>query len=484
MEESETEARSDLKIRKSDVRTQVFLMMTRNARVSACDADNDRLSAPMAARRRLSAWLTVFFSAGGWFDRAAILRHFSLCLAAILAYFPRHELQAGPQVLWIIAVAALLNLLTFVFAERPRIGALSRLLSPVFGVAGWTVLIHLTGGMYSPFLIGYGLEILLAARTFHSWGSGLVTGAVLAGLWGQEALLGIHGTSSRLLVQTGVFIGIGVVTAFLVRHWMREQKTVHLHASELHGRLQALEGELEVMRKLGGENVGRLAHGMKNAVHALGGFTDLIAKRLGDEPNGARALAGLRTAIAQLEALTRMTLGGPCGECVGASENAITPVDVVSVGDSVRTVVHELSAAYPAVVVKFDSGEPLPAVDVPTAAQHEVLLELCRNAAEAMGGRGEIDIEVNAQEGTLRLQVRDHGCGISRRDCEKLFSAGHTTKPGGSGLGLFLAQRLLRSHQGSLTYKPAVGGGSVFLVELPLRGSSPLTKDLPREVSA
>jgi signal transduction histidine kinase len=427
-----------------------------------------RSEIPVGESRRMGSRsvrhaLGVIFMLGGSFDRATIARHLALCLAALAAYLMQFELRVGLEVLWIIGAAALLNLLTFLLSDAPRLGTLSRLLSPAFGVGGWTALVYLTGGVPSPFVAGFGLEILLAARTFLLAGTVVVTAATVAALWTQQALLGLQGLMTSLVVHSGGLIGLGAVTSFLVRHWLREQLALEAHSGEIRNRLDGLEEELEAMRRFGkmGENVARLAHGLKNTVHALRGFAELIGQRVGGEGKDMPALKGLWAAIDQLEALARLTLdkGGMAREGGGTA--------CAQVQGTVAEAVEEVSAGYPAITWERAGGEAAASVRAPTAALREVLVELFRNAAEAMGGEGRIKVVVAVHGDAVRIQVRDQGAGVSEHDLRNLFKPGYTTKAGGTGLGLFFARRLLESHSGALTVRAARGGGALFTAELP-----------------
>ena len=170
-------------------------------------------SGAIAFSRRLEA----FFTAGGWFDRAAIVRHSALCLAALLAYVWRFDLRVDGTVLWIIAAAAVLNFLSFLGSGWPRIGALSRVLSPALGVGGWAALLHLTGGVQSPFVAGFGLEILLAARTFGVRGAAWVASGAILALWLQQFPLDAQAQVSALVVHSVILFGIGAVAIDIFR---------------------------------------------------------------------------------------------------------------------------------------------------------------------------------------------------------------------------------------------------------------------------
>ncbi len=425
-------------------------------------------SLPRSARRHILTALRelrAFLGGVGGFDRAAIVRHLSLCVAVLVTYLMRLELRVGADVLWVIAAAALLNFLSLLLSSRPSVGAAFRVLSPAFGVAGWAALVYVTGGVESPFVPAFGLEILLAATTFAVAGCALVTAGAVLALWLQQGLLGFAGATTSLVVQSGILLGLGAVTAFLTRHWLLRQTALSLRTAELGERLHALECELGGVREEGaaGEGVARLAHGLKNAVHSLRGFTDLIEKRLPAHELDVAALGGLRTAIHQLEVLARLTLDPvrPTAE----------PVAVAS-GLRLRAVIDgallEASRSYPAMRWKQRCDDPLPPVRIPPGVVHEVLLELLCNAAHAMSGGGAASVETHCEGDSVAIEVRDRGPGIERRQLEHIFEPGYTTRPDGNGLGLFLARRSLEHHGGALHASSRAGRGARFRVELPV----------------
>jgi signal transduction histidine kinase len=73
----------------------------------------------------------------------------------------------------------------------------------------------------------------------------------------------------------------------------------------------------------------------------------------------------------------------------------------------------------------------------------------------------------------LRLRVRDNGPGVRVEQREKLFEPFHTTKPGGTGLGLMIARRIVEAHGGALELGESTAPGAEFLLTLPLRAESP-----------
>jgi signal transduction histidine kinase len=112
----------------------------------------------------------------------------------------------------------------------------------------------------------------------------------------------------------------------------------------------------------------------------------------------------------------------------------------------------------------------------PTALGDSVLLEwaleaLVKNAIDALSGQGgQVSVQVEMHGAAVRVSVADDGPGVPADVRRRLFQPGVSTKPGGWGIGLALARRIVeQQHGGRLTYAPGSGGrGSVFAVELPL----------------
>src|SRR3989449_790616 len=111
----------------------------------------------------------------------------------------------------------------------------------------------------------------------------------------------------------------------------------------------------------------------------------------------------------------------------------------------------------------------------PTALGDPVLIEwaveaLVKNAIDALSGRGgRIEVRVEAQDHIARVRVRDDGPGVPAAVRTQLFEPGVSTKPGGWGIGLALARRIVeQQHHGRIQYHAAATGGSEFVLEFPL----------------
>lgn len=98
----------------------------------------------------------------------------------------------------------------------------------------------------------------------------------------------------------------------------------------------------------------------------------------------------------------------------------------------------------------------------------EVLLNLLKNAQDAVGTSGKISLRAHRQPDALLILIQDDGCGISQEYLDSIFEPFITYKTNGTGLGLALSKRIVETHDGSLSVSSIKDNGSTFTVRLPL----------------
>jgi signal transduction histidine kinase len=102
----------------------------------------------------------------------------------------------------------------------------------------------------------------------------------------------------------------------------------------------------------------------------------------------------------------------------------------------------------------------------------QVLLNILRNAVQAMPGGGTIVIQSRSDDKEVQISIQDSGPGLSADQINRVFDAFYTTKPTGSGLGLAISAQILRNHNGRLMAVPTDGKGAKFLICLPVAQKS------------
>ncbi len=139
------------------------------------------------------------------------------------------------------------------------------------------------------------------------------------------------------------------------------------------------------------------------------------------------------------------------------------PVSLNAVAkEMVQLVRKDMSRARVQVTTRLDETTPTFLADANAIGQ--VVLNLLTNARSAMPGGGEIAIETShlAAARSVRLTVRDTGCGIPAELLPKIFDPFFTTKPEGTGLGLSISHGIVHDHHGTLDVRSEVGKGSTF----------------------
>jgi signal transduction histidine kinase len=97
----------------------------------------------------------------------------------------------------------------------------------------------------------------------------------------------------------------------------------------------------------------------------------------------------------------------------------------------------------------------------------QVFFNLTKNAMEAMRPGGKLKIKSRADDDSVYLLFGDSGSGIRQDELVKLFQPYHTTKTGGHGLGLMIAQRIMRDHGGQIGLESKEGVGTIVTLQFP-----------------
>jgi signal transduction histidine kinase len=394
--------------------------------------------------------------------RTSPLRHGALSLAALAAYALRRELHVSTVVVWILATTAAANAIFSIASQRgPRASTPDRL-APIVAVAGWAVLVASTGAAASPFVLGFWIEILLAAMNASPRRIASVTGLAIVALWVQELVSGARADSLRLVVETAFLLFAAVLTMRSSTRGARARSRLASRTRDLREELRAARTELDAARALGrvGERAARAAHSLKSAAHSVRGFSRLV------EAGGnadRRALEGLRDALDRLEARTRDLLAPNVTEM---RPPCCSPEDVRR---AVGNVIEEIGPMHATIRWVEPSADDLPSLAVPASAFREVLAVLVENAAEACRDQGMVTLSAEVVRGMFRLSVHDEGPGLAPDFRADLFSPGATTKASGNGYGLFLARRLLEARGGQLVAETATGRGAVFRATFPVQ---------------
>ncbi|MGF7031854.1 diguanylate cyclase (GGDEF)-like protein [Paenibacillus mucilaginosus] len=98
----------------------------------------------------------------------------------------------------------------------------------------------------------------------------------------------------------------------------------------------------------------------------------------------------------------------------------------------------------------------------------QLLLNLVKNAYEAMPEQGIVDIRLGARDGMAVIEIADNGKGIPETELDKIFIPFYTTKDSGTGLGLSICHKIVQDHEGVIEVESVLGLGTKFTITLPL----------------
>ncbi|MDM0021131.1 ATP-binding protein [Variovorax saccharolyticus] len=234
-------------------------------------------------------------------------------------------------------------------------------------------------------------------------------------------------------------------------HW--RERLVHLVRVHTAGEMSVALAH-EITQPLGAiENYALAARRrVAEAVPDIGRLVELIDKVIGQTTRAGDVVARMR-AMAQRHELEPklIDMERALVECVG----------MVKMDCELRDIRIELA-----------TQKPLPAVLVDEIHLQQVVLNLLRNAMQAMegaprGGR-EITVSLRARHDEILVEVADRGPGIAAGDLERIFESFYSTKSEGLGIGLAICRKLIEAHGGRLWAAHRGAGGAVFSFTLPL----------------
>jgi len=124
-------------------------------------------------------------------------------------------------------------------------------------------------------------------------------------------------------------------------------------------------------------------------------------------------------------------------------------------------------------VIEEKPGRQLPSTPLDAAQIKQVLVNLIKNAMQAMTKRGVLTVQTGAAADGVWVSISDTGCGIPQEQLNRIFEPFYTTKKKGSGLGLMIVQRIVREHGGLIKLESNIGKGTTFRIWLPLHERQP-----------
>ncbi len=293
----------------------------------------------------------------------------------------------------------------------------------------------------------YYLPIIVAAFRYGLRG-GLVASVAVSILFLPHVLMTrsiLPRQASEAMFEIPLYIIVGVVTGILSDRQRR--------ANESLARAERL--------KTLGEMAAAMAHEVKNPLAAIRSSAQILTERVsGKEGQFAQII------VSEVDRLNRVV-----NEFLNYARPAPLKRESVLLSGLLDSCLELLAPVIKeaGVTVKRAYAQGERSVDADPNQLRQVFLNLILNAVQALHSGGEVTLELKQEVGSTRVSVRDTGPGIPpdklRQVCEPFYS----TKPGGTGLGLPIALRIVAEHGGRLEISCQAGAGTTATVILPER---------------
>ena len=218
----------------------------------------------------------------------------------------------------------------------------------------------------------------------------------------------------------------------------------------------------------------RIAHEIKNPLTPIQLSAQRLRRRLARVPGQDQQLVTecTETIIQEVDGLKRLV--DEFSRFARMPALAPRPTDLSPVVEAVAALYRE---SHPALRLITRYPESVPLLEVDPDHIKRAVLNLVDNAVAAVGGSGNVEVEVvNVADGSgIQLVVSDDGPGISPEDKEKLFQPYFSTKTNGMGLGLPIVYEIVAEHGGTIRVEDNLPRGSRFIFDLPVvRAAAPV----------
>jgi PAS domain S-box-containing protein len=223
---------------------------------------------------------------------------------------------------------------------------------------------------------------------------------------------------------------------------------------------------------------GGIAHDFNNILTGIFGFIEIVQHELPPDSHSAETLHSALVAANRAKALVGQILS-----IARRSEGPLQQVDVAKIAGEVGKLLR--ASIPPQIDIALNIDSDTGTVMAEPIQIHQVLMNLCTNAYQAIGQTGGtigISCRSQSEEGShdaalsllpakeyVLIEISDTGCGMNKTTMERMFDPYFTTKESGmgTGLGLSVVKAIVEAHQGRITCESQEGKGSTFRVYLP-----------------
>ncbi|MFZ2087516.1 MAG: ATP-binding protein [Desulfobaccales bacterium] len=216
-----------------------------------------------------------------------------------------------------------------------------------------------------------------------------------------------------------------------------------------------------------GNTVSHIAHEIKNPLAIIGGFARQLQKTPGLDDKGQHKLGIIMEEVARLESMI-----AEMRDFVRRPPAKKEPGDLEMLLDEVVDLFEDAFQEHN-ITLKREKAPGAPRIIFDRQQMHQVLINLFKNALEAMPHGGELTLATKIIDPNLEVSISDNGQGMTPEVQANIFQPYFTTKEKGTGLGLAICQNIVEEHGGCIIADSTAGQGSTFTIQIPLERAAP-----------
>ncbi|MGP0017303.1 MAG: sensor histidine kinase [Candidatus Sulfotelmatobacter sp.] len=213
----------------------------------------------------------------------------------------------------------------------------------------------------------------------------------------------------------------------------------------------------------------RLAHELKNPLFPLQLTVENLMRARTQSPEQFDEVFRESSGTLLAEISNLKAIIGRFSEFSKMPHPQLQPVNVNEIlGGVVKLFQAQLQAPGRAAIdCKLELAEGLGTIAADPDLLHRALSNLVLNAMDAMPNGGTLSLRSRRDDGKVIIEIADTGSGLTREECERIFTPYYTSKQHGTGLGLAIVQSVVSDHGGRISVRSEPGRGTAFVIELP-----------------
>lgn len=216
-----------------------------------------------------------------------------------------------------------------------------------------------------------------------------------------------------------------------------------------------------------GQLVAGVAHEINTPLASVSSNNDIMKKLLNsgkfDKDIALKLIQTDREAVKRISEIVKSLK-----KFVRLDEAEVQPADINKEIDLTLTLIKHETKNKAQIVKNYGK---LPLINCYVNMLNQVFMNLLVNAAQSIKDKGIVTITTRMLKKSVKISIKDTGCGIKEKDKEKIFKTGFTTKgPGvGTGLGLAICHKIIEKHHGKITFKSRENEGTEFVIRIPVK---------------